>query len=139
MEDLRDSTQDTRKETCSRGFVEGSILVKIGGLNEDGYATADCLIYDIWSKHWSVTPSSIDMLTPRELFTAAVLDGKIVVAGGLGVELDSECIAIDDLLEYAPLHFPLPSLVFNRILEIGKAGDDRGGEDDAPRKKAKIV
>ena len=31
-----------------------------------------------------------------------------------------ECIDADALLEYAPLHYPLPKLLFERILEIGK-------------------
>ena len=121
-------------------------MVKIGGLNEDGYATADCLIYDIWSKHWSLTPLSMDMLTSRAICSAAVLDGKIVVAGGMSGYSRSlsstEFIDIDDLLEYAPLHYPLPSLVFNRILEIGKPDDDRDDTydaDEAPRKKAKTI
>ena len=121
-------------------------MVVIGGIDNDYDATADCLIYDTWSKHWSVTPSSMDMLTPRHSFIAAVLDSKIVVAGGMDgdrqVLSSTEFIDIDDLLEYAPLHYPLPSLLFNRILEIGKADDDRGNSgyaDEAPRKKAKIV
>ena len=86
------------------------------------------------------------MLTPRHSFIAAVLDGKIVVTGGqdgLGrIALSAEFIDINVLLEYAPLYYPLPSLVFNRILEIGKADDDRGDTgdaDEAPLKKAKIV
>ena len=86
------------------------------------------------------------MLTPRGYFTAAVLDGKIVVAGGDDGDarpaLSTEFIDIDNLLEYAPLHYPLPSLVFDRILEIGKADDDRGNTgnaDEAPRKKAMII
>ena len=62
---------------------------------------------------------------PREYFTAAVLDGKIVVAGGVDgrdqVLSPAGFIDIDNLLEYAPLHYPLPSLVFGRILEVGKA------------------
>ena len=124
-------------------LLKDQYLAVIGGSNDDYDATADCLIYDTWSKHWSVTPSSMDMLTPRHSFIAAVLDSKIVVAGGTDgrrqVLSSTECIDIDDLLEYAPLHYPLPSLVFDRILEIGKADDDTGGADEAPRKKAKIV
>ena len=64
------------------------------------------------------------MIKPRYQHTAAVLDGKIVVAGGRGrdnkVLASVECIDADALLEYAPLHYPLPTLLFNRILVISK-------------------
>ena len=127
-------------------LLKDHYLVMIGGWDAEYHATSDCLIYDIWSKHWSVTPSSMDMLTPRDHFTAVVLDGKIVVPGGAdgGARpiLSAESIDIDNLLEYAPLHYPLPLLVFDRILEIGKADEDRGDTgdaDEAPRKKAKII
>ena len=63
----------------------------------------------------------MDMNTARWLHTAeVVLDEKIVVAGGWDVNLNNvssvECINADVLLEYAPLHYPLPSILFNRIL-----------------------
>ena len=61
----------------------------------------------------------MDMIEARECHTAAVFDGKIVVAGGLGRDDNAlasvECIDADALLEYAPLHYPLPRLLFNRI------------------------
>ena len=38
---------------------------------------------------------------------------------GLDITKD-KCIDADALLEYAPLHYPLPTLLFDRILEIGK-------------------
>ena len=135
-----------RKRFAVAVLLKDHYLVMIGGVNADYVITADCLVYDIWSKHWSLTPSSVDMLTLRDNFTAVVLDGKIVVPGGLDgraqVLSSTEFIDIDNLLEYAPLHYQLPSFVFNRILELGKADDDRGDTGDAdegPRKKAKIV
>ena len=83
------------------------------------------------------------MLTPRFQFTAAVLDWKVVVAGGSDGDRkpipSAEFIDINDLLEYAPLHYPLPLLVFDRILEIGKADDNTDDADKAPRKKAKTI
>ena len=92
--------------------------------DEDYAATASCLIYDIWCNRWSSTPASMDMIEARRSHTAAVLDGKIVVAGGEGradnVLASVECIDVDALLEYAPLHYPLPDWILNRIFEIGK-------------------
>ena len=127
-------------------LLKDQYLAVIGGFNKDVNVTADCLIYDTWSKHWSVTPSSVYLLSPRHSFIAVVQDNKIVVAGGVDgqdqVLSSTEYIGIDNLLEYAPLHYPLPLLVFDRILEIGKGDDDRGDTadaDEAPRKKAKIV
>ena len=102
-------------------LLKDQYLVMIGRLDEYECVTADCLIYDIWSKHWSVTPPSVDILKPRaDDLTAAVLDGKIVIVGGLGCEPDSEFIYINDLLEYAPLHYPLPSLVLIKYLRLGE-------------------
>jgi len=104
--------------------VKKKYLVVIGGSDMDFRATASCLIYDIWCNLWSSTPTSMDMVEARECHTATVLDGKIIVAGGRGrdgIALASvEFIDADALLEYAPLHYPLPRLLFNRILEIGK-------------------
>jgi len=105
-------------------LVKKKYLVVIGGTDKDFRATASCLIYDIWCNRLSSTPASMDMIEARRGHTAAVLDGKIVVAGGIdrrGNALASvECIDADVLLEHAPLHYPLPTLLFNRILEIGK-------------------
>ena len=112
---------------CAAAVVlKNKYLVVIGGHDKYGYrVTASCLIYDIWCNRWSTTPASMDMIKARKHHTAAVLDGKIVVAGGLGqdgnVLASVECIDADALLEYAPLHYPLPKkLLFDRILEIGK-------------------
>ena len=73
---------------------------------------AGCLVYDFSSNCWSSTPASMDMIEARSCHTATVLDGKIVVAGGWGrdgnVLASVECIDADALLEYAPLHYPLP-------------------------------
>jgi len=104
--------------------VKKKYLVVIGGINEDGAVTASSLIYDIWCNRWSLTPASMDMIEARYDHTAALLDRKIVVTGGRGRYRNTltsvECIDADALLEYAPLHYPLPTLLFNRILEIGK-------------------
>ena len=72
--------------------------------------------------------------------TAAVLDGKIIVAGGEGRDFNAlasvECIDADALLEYAQLHFPLPTLLFNRILQIGKFESERVDWIDNDKLKA---
>ena len=66
----------------------------------------------------------MDMIDARNSHTAAVLDGKIVVAGGQDRGYKAlasvECIDADALLEFAPLHYPLPDWILNRVLEIGK-------------------
>ena len=83
----------------------------IGGIDEEYHVSADCLICDIWFKHWSVTPSSMNMLMPRSNCTTAVLDGKVVVASGMDGHMQvlssTEFIDVVDLLEYAPLYYPL--------------------------------
>jgi len=105
-------------------LVKKKYLVVIGGSDMDYAVSASCLIYDIWCNHWTSTPAYMGMINARKMHTAAVLDEKIVVAGGEDDycnELASvECIDADALLEYAPLHYPLPTLLFDRILEIGK-------------------
>jgi len=104
-------------------LVKKKYLVVIGG-SDRMCVSAGCLIYDIWCNRWSSSPVSMDMIEARKTHNAAVLDGNIVVAGGWGrnghVLASAECIDAESLLEYAPLHFPLPTLLFNRILEIGK-------------------
>mgnify|MGYP000889755771 CR=1 FL=1 len=97
-------------------------LVMIGGEDEDYNSSAGCLIYDCSINRWSSTPASMNMITARYLHTAAVLDGKIVVAGGSsGRRLSSmECIDARDILEYAPLEYPLPVEYFSHILQLGK-------------------
>merc|ERR1712137_938240 len=67
-------------------IVKDKYLVVIGGFDKDLRVTAGCLIYDIWCNRWSSTPASMDMIEAHGYHTAAVLDGKIVVAGG-GVEI----------------------------------------------------
>ena len=79
-------------------------LVVIGG-DDHNCATASCLIFDFSSNNWSSTPASMDMIKARYEHTAVVLDGKIVV---------------DALLEYAPLHYPLPDWILDRVFDIGK-------------------
>ena len=85
-----------------------------------GHASASCLIYE----RWSSLPVSMNMNTTRRNHTAAVLDGKIVVAGGwVGRQRLSSMMCIDgrDILEYAPLDYPLQNEYFNQILQLGKA------------------
>ena len=104
--------------------LKNRYLVVIGGLDEECEATARCLIYDCAINQWSSTPASMNMITARYLHTASVLNGKIVVAGGDSYEgrLSSmECIDARDVLEYAPLDYPLPVEYFNHILQLGKA------------------
>ena len=113
----------------SRAFASAVVfkhiyLVVIGGQDEEGSETAGCLIYDCSINRWSSTPASMNMITARQGHTAAVLDGKIVVADGHnhGQRLSSmECIDARDVLEYAPLDYPLPAEYFNQILQLGKA------------------
>ncbi len=98
-------------------------LVVIGGRDEGG-VSAGCLIYDCSINQWSSTPASISMITARYLHIAAVLDGKIVIAGGYnGSQVISsvECIDAGDVLEYAPLDYPLSVEYFNQVLLLGKA------------------
>ena len=88
-------------------LVKKKYLVVIGGSDMAFRVTAGCLIYDIWCNRWSSTPASMDMNKAFSRHTAAVLDGKIVVAGGLDRDDNTlasvECIDADALLEYAPL------------------------------------
>merc|ERR1712226_1116631 len=109
--------------------VEKKYLVLIGGAGEYWRAAASCLIYDIWYNRWSSTPASMDMIEARQEHSATVLDGRIVVAGGQDNDENTltsvECIDADALLEYAPLRYPLPRLLFNRILQIGKFESER--------------
>lgn len=97
----------------------------IGSWDENENDTANCFIYDSWSKNWSVKPTSIYMLPLRDGFTAAVLDSgwQDCFAGGITgdgrsrqVLSSTEFIDIDDLLEYAPLHYPLSWLILIEYL-----------------------
>merc|ERR1712226_1368727 len=127
---LRDMPEEGRNAAAV--VLKKKYLLVIGGFGKNSRywrATAGCLIYDIWCNRWSSTPASMDMIEARGSHTAAVLDGKIVVAGGWGQDRNKlasvECIDADALLEYAPLHYPLPTLLFKRILEIGKFESER--------------
>ena len=69
--------------------LHNKYLVLIGGHDEEKVVIAGCFIYDFWSNCWSSTPtaatassSCTDMIDACGGHTAAVLDGKIVVAGG---------------------------------------------------------
>ena len=106
-------------------MLEDRYLVLIGGFNETKTAVASCCIYDCIFNQWAISaPKSIDMSTVRARHTAAVLDGKIIVAGGecqIKRLSSMEFIQIRDLLEFAPLIHPLPTLYFNQILQIMKS------------------
>ena len=105
-------------------MLKNRYLVLIGGLDDEYGATAGCLLYDCSINRWSSTPASTNMITARDGHTAAVLNGKVVVAGGdgRGRRLSiMECIDARDILEYAPLDYPLPVEYFNQILQLGKA------------------
>ena len=111
---------------CTAAVVlKNRYLVVIGGRDEDLKVTAGCLIYNCSINQWSSTPASMNMITARYIHhTAAVLDEKIVVAGGHSgrQHLSSmECIDAHDILEYAPLDYPLPVEYFDQILQLGKA------------------
>ena len=109
---------------CAAAVVlKNRYLVMIGGNDEEDDNTAGCLIYDCSINNWSSTPASMDMITSRDGHTAAVLDGKIVVAGGHNDEhyrSSMECIDARDVLEYVPLDYPLPQIYFNQVLQLGK-------------------
>ena len=117
------------RSSAAAVVLQNRYLVLIGGEDEEEEATAGCLIYDCSINQWSSTPASINMITGRDYHTAAVLDGKVVVAGGACYDgrlsdvrgLSSvECIDARDLLEYAPLDYPLPVEYFNQVLQLGK-------------------
>ena len=109
-------------------LVKKKYLAVIGGFDVGFHVTASYLIYDIWSNRWSSTPASMDMIEARHGHTAAVLGGKIVVAGGIDRGYKAlasvECINADVLLQYAPLHYPLPYWILDRVLDIGKFGKE---------------
>ena len=119
---LHDMLNERRRAAAV--VLKKKYLVVIGGDDHNWDATAGCLIYDFSSNNWSSTPESMDMIQARDTHTAAVLDGKIVVAGGwsrdCNVLASVECIDVDALLVYAPLHYPLPDWILNRIFEISK-------------------
>ena len=102
---------------CAAAVVlKNRYLVMIDGRDDEDEVTAGCLIYDCLINHWSSTPASMNMITARKSHTAAVLDGKVVVTGGYDgrQSLSSvECIDARDILEYAPLDYPLPDIYFN--------------------------
>ena len=103
--------------------LKNRYLVVIGG-EVGARETAGCLIYDSSINQWSSTPVCMNMITARDSHTAALLDGKIVVAGGYsdGQRLSSvECVDARDVLEYAPLDYPLPYIYFSQVLQLGKA------------------
>jgi len=119
---LRDMPES--RQCAAAVVLKNKYLVVIGGYGQDRNTTSSCLIYDLWCNRWSSTPASMDMIEARHSHTAVVLDGKIVVAGGQDQDRKAlasvECIDADALLEYAPLHFPLPTLLFDRVLEIDR-------------------
>lgn len=110
-------------------------LVVIGGEDEEGHVVSSCLIYNCVVNSWTSAPVSMNINAARSYHISSVLDGKIVVAGGIGTDehrLSSvEFIGACDLLEYAaPLTFPLPTLYFNHILYFVKANDGGAHDND---------
>ena len=105
--------------------LKNRYVVVIGGQHEEEEVTAGCLIFNCSINQWTSTPACINMITARRCHTAAVLDGKIIVAGGTdsdGRDLTSvECIDVRDVLEYTPLEYPLPQTYFDQILQLRKA------------------
>lgn len=88
------------------------------------YLTVNCFIYDCFGNDWSTTPATMQIFEECYDHTASVLGGKIVVAGGYSrFALENEhgpysgspypslveCMDIHDLLECAPLIYPLPT------------------------------
>jgi len=112
------------RRCASAVVLKKTYLAVIGGNDQDWNVTASCLIFDFSSNRWSSTPASIDMIKFRISHAAAVLDDKIVVAGGEGQDENTlksvECIDVHALLEYTPLHYPLPDRILDRVFEIGK-------------------
>mmetsp|Transcript_10152 Transcript_10152/g.15218 ORF Transcript_10152/g.15218 Transcript_10152/m.15218 type:complete len:99 (+) Transcript_10152:121-417(+) len=97
----------------------------MGGCDEYGDVDGKCFIYDYWCNRWSSTPAAVHNVSVRRYFhTLAVLGDNIVVVGGRdgdGNELSSiKCIDVNDLLQYAPLYYPLPDNLFDHMLLIGK-------------------
>ena len=101
-------------------------LVVIGGRDKIGPTAASFFIYDCIFNRWSSTSASFNMSTARHNHTAVELGGNVIAAGGLfNKRLSSmESIEARDLLESAPLIYPLPTFYFNRILQIVKANID---------------
>ena len=88
----------------------------IGGEDGEGEASAGCLIHDCSINHWSSTSASMNMITARDTHTAAVLVGKIIVAGGWSGRrrlYSMEFLDAREILEYAPLDYLLPQIYFN--------------------------
>ena len=117
------------RDDAAAVVLKDRYLVMIGGYDERAKVTAGWLIYDCSINQWSPTPAFMNMNTARSFHTAAELDGKIVGAGGYSGRgrhgrqyLSSmECIDARDILEYAPLDYPLLLEYFNQILQLGRA------------------
>mmetsp|Transcript_8353 Transcript_8353/g.12374 ORF Transcript_8353/g.12374 Transcript_8353/m.12374 type:complete len:231 (-) Transcript_8353:65-757(-) len=114
-------------------------VVVIGGV---GFSSQrSCFIYDSMFNCLSETPVSMNMNEDRINHSATVLEGKVVVHGGSGradCKYSTEYIKIQELLEYAPLFFPLPPFYFNKILILGKDGGSlttRGNQNTSKRKR----
>uniref|UniRef100_A0A7S2L769 Uncharacterized protein n=2 Tax=Leptocylindrus danicus TaxID=163516 RepID=A0A7S2L769_9STRA len=107
-------------------------LMIIGGEDEHGHVMPSCLIYNCYNNTWSSVPVCMEMTRARSYHVTSVLKDRVIVAGGIGSNdqrLSSmESIQASDLLRYAPLMFPLPTVYFDQILLLGKAKDDNGDE-----------
>jgi len=114
-------------ESAAIVALKGRYLAAIGGWNSQSGCLRSCFIYDSVFNCWSETPKSLYMNAALRHHTAAVLDGKVVVFGGIGCSIQDhssfvEYISVDDLLYCAPLIYPLPPFYFNQVLMLGKYG-----------------
>jgi len=124
--------------------------------DQQGYVAEHCLIYDFFGNRWSTVPKSMNIMTERGSHCSAALllrddggsDGEtnsravvvvvVVVAGGR--DENSDIVASAELLmdvrglllEYAPLVYPLPPFLLDKILQFVTNGNnnDAGEEDD---------
>lgn len=71
--------ETTLPTSLSSPLAASGSLLALGGWNKDRIISSSILLYKPDSREW-VTAG--DMPTPRHNFTSAVMDGKILVAGG---------------------------------------------------------
>jgi len=134
-----DNPSDMPKSICHTAAVvlKDRYLVVIGGMDShSGHILRSCFIYDSIFNCWSKTPVSMNMIERRQLHSAAVLDGKIVVSGNDWTDdrtSSIEFINVDALLEYAPLIYQFPPFYFNQILILVKG--DESNKNWAKRKR----
>mmetsp|Transcript_23621 Transcript_23621/g.35461 ORF Transcript_23621/g.35461 Transcript_23621/m.35461 type:complete len:369 (-) Transcript_23621:219-1325(-) len=136
-----------KREYAAATVLKDRYLFVFGGRTDTATEPAKrCLIYDCIFNRWSSTPASI--VVSRIDHSVAVLDGKIIVAGGINRGYSRpfsslKLICSQSLLEYAPLIYPLPRFYYNQLLVLGKHDDSDDDvswrvSDTAPRKKRKV-